>query len=129
MQGIGLFRYITDKIGSRYMTNRKVTITSVATDFASNKDNQGLSFLHAVFERMDDLVQAVKNDSLLQELAAMRLAVGDAVELAYRDWPTFCEQWEVDIYYYEHVRSSFIYVFYFKERNGHRQYHFRFAGL
>lgn len=103
--------------------------------YLTNKSSQidgahfGLSVLNEVLQQLQDRIDYTGTVAVDQEGMIMREAVGDVIELAYSDFAKFSEQWELKIYYCDHIVQSNIYVFYFSEKSGNRQYHFRFTGL
>jgi hypothetical protein len=107
-------------LANRYMTNRNQTLTNAYS---------GFQVLHQILTRMDKQLESTKRESLVQEMMAMRCAVADVIELAYADWKGFTQAWELDVYFHDDAETSNIFVFYFNEKKGERQYHFRFTGL
>ncbi|BAW19088.1 hypothetical protein [Ralstonia phage RP31] len=105
---------------AKYLTNKCVYL-----DGASH----GKEVLHSILTELQKRIDATNTSEVAMESAIMRYAMADAIELAYNDFPTFSEQWECKVWYRDHPEKSNIFVFYFAEKNGNRQLHFRFAGL
>lgn len=104
----------------KYLTNKSVQIDGA---------HFGLAVLNEVLQQLQDRLDDTRTVAADTEGMLMRQAVGDVIELAYSDFATFSEQWELKIYYCDHIAQSNIFVFYFSEKSGQRQYHFRFTGL
>lgn len=106
---------------ARYMTNKIVYLDGA---------EHGKEVLHEILTQIQQRLEHTNNEKVQQEATLMRMAMGDALHLAYEDFKAFSEQWECKAWYYDHPSKSNIFVLYFAEKceNG-RQYHFRFAGL
>lgn len=105
----------------RYMTNKMVCIDGA---------EHGKAVLHEILSQIQNRLEHTDREKVQQEAILMRMAMSDALHLAYEDFKAFSEQWECKAWYYDHPSKSNIFVLYFDEKgeNGH-QYHFRFAGL
>jgi hypothetical protein len=103
----------------KYLTNKKAIING----------HFGITVLNEVLQQLQDRIDYTGTVAVDQEGMLMREAVGDVIELAYSDFATFLKNWEVTVYYCDSITESNIYVLYFSEIGGQRQYHFRFTGL
>lgn len=105
----------------RYMTNKIVYLDGA---------EYGKEVLHTILTNIQQRLENTANEKVQQEAHLMRIAMGDALQLAYEDFRAFSEKWECKAWYYDHPTTSNIFVLYFAEKceNGY-QHHFRFAGL
>lgn len=120
MNIVDLGKKLITKLVADRMTNRRHCIDGA---------EHGLEVLHEALTQLQRRLIHTETIAVQQEAMVMREAVGDVIALAYSNFPVFSDRWELKIYYNEGLTTSNIFVFYFNEKKGERQYHFRFSGL
>lgn len=111
---------IIKNIASSCFVNKTIRINEL-----QNGRDVLLASLNALQERLPN-----QREEILDQANTMRVAMGQILTLALKDFDYFCKFWNVTVHVWNSNEETNIFVFKFKERNNcPRDFEFRFNRL
>lgn len=104
---------------------------TIATKFVQvDANSAGLKIMHQCFVELEKRLKFKPNDAHERRAHCIRAAIGDDLDLAYKDFAAFAAKWSVSVAYWDHPEKSNIFIFKFIEKNDcPRSYEFSFTHL